>query len=113
MVKYYKNVAKLTSDSDYVFYEGIRLEQSTANYSHIQLISQVMNSPPKKSIQNIVNFQSEFAKYFNLVEQGDYLKPKPNWINADVNFSDFIQILKNLNVSLEQISKTLTLESKV
>lgn len=111
--KYYKNVAKLTNEADYVFYEGIRLEQSTANYSHIQLVSQVMNSPPKKSIQNIVNFQSEFAKYFNLVEQGDYLKPKPNWINADVNFSDFIQILKNLNVSLEQISKTLTLESKV
>ncbi len=110
--KYYKTILKLMNDMDYVFYEGIRVDQSVSLPFSFNFVSQ--NSiPSKKGIQNIINFQSEFAKYFNLVEQADYLKPKPNWINADVNFFDFIEILKNLNISLEQLSRTLTLESKV
>lgn len=110
--KYYKIITKLMNDMDYVFYEGIRMDQTAFSLSHF--ISQTnIPIPSKKGIQNIVNFQSEFAKYFNLVEQGDYLKPKPNWINADVNFFDFVEILKNLNINLEQLSRTLTLESKV
>lgn len=110
--KYYKSITKIMNDMDYVFYEGIRMDQPASSISPINFISQ-SNLPSKKGIQNIVNFQSEFARYFNLVEQGDYLKPKQNWINADVNFFDFVEILKNLNINLEQLSRTLTLESKV
>jgi len=111
-VAYYKNIYKITKELDYVYYEGIQMENSWLSSPKAFFLQTSVNSS-KKDIQNISTFQNEFARYFDLVEQTEYLKPRANWINADVKFSDFLHILKNLEINLEQLSQNLALNTKV
>lgn len=109
---YYKNILQITKDMDFIFYEGIRMNHSLVTSPKTILLQTPLNST-KKGIQNISSFQNEFARHFDLVEQGEYLKPKENWVNADVKFSEFLGILRNLDISLEQLSQNLSMDTKV
>ncbi|NBU97691.1 MAG: hypothetical protein EBS19_05645 [Spirochaetia bacterium] len=86
-------------------------------YSHfhysVDLIA-VKNEPDrtKQDVKTFTNLQNQIAISFKFVEQADYLKPESNWINADVNLNQFTEILQKTNLSLEELSRNLTLDNR-
>ncbi|MCB1176142.1 MAG: hypothetical protein KDK36_01065 [Leptospiraceae bacterium] len=112
---YYREILSIIQDLDYLFYEGIRLNNAirpnVASFTGIQT-EESEKLDNNNSVKGIATFQNEIARYFNFVEQGDYLKPQENWINADVTFNEFLVILKKSNLNLDILTKNLTLDAK-
>jgi hypothetical protein len=72
----------------------------------------LLQSFPTRRSSDLSNLQNQIAISFKFVEQADYLKPESNWINADVNLNQFTEILQKTNLSLEELSRNLTLDNR-
>lgn len=110
-LEYYQELKKIIRDLDYLFYEGIRMNHSSIP---IFLPYGVKNESErtKQDVKSFTNLQNQIALSFKFVEQADYLRPESNWINADVNLNQFTEILQKTNLSLEALSKNLSLDNK-
>ncbi len=110
-LRYYQQLQRIIRDLDYLFYEGIKMTYSSKGAAG--LIG-VKNEPDrtKQDVKTFSNLQNQIAISFKFVEQADYLKPESNWINADVNLNQFTEILQKTNLSLEELSRNLTLDNR-
>ena len=90
-LEYYQNIQKIISDLDYLFYEGIQInaDKTISRYNHSlsSIASEIDANQTKKSIRKNSEFKNEIARFLNFADQLEHLKPKQNWINADMNFS--------------------------
>lgn len=110
-LEYYQELKKIIRDLDFLFYEGIRMSHSNLP---ITLPYGVKNESEKtkQDVKSFTHLQNQIALSFKFVEQADYLRPESNWINADVNLNQFTEILQKTNLSLEALSKNLSLDNK-
>jgi hypothetical protein len=108
---YYQELKKIIRDLDFLFYEGIRMTKSSKS---INIPYGVKNEPEKtkQDVKTFTNLQNQIAISFKFVEQADYLRPESNWINADVNLNQFTEILQKTNLSLEDLSRNLSLDNR-
>jgi hypothetical protein len=108
---YYQELKKIIRDLDFLFYEGIRMTRSSKS---INIPYGVKNEPEKtkQDVKTFTNLQNQIAISFKFVEQADYLRPESNWINADVNLNQFTEILQKTNLSLEDLSRNLSLDNR-
>jgi len=115
-LEYYQNIQKIISDLDYLFYEGIQInsDKMTSRYNHSlhSIASEIDANQTKKSIRKNSEFKNEIARFLNFADQLEHLKPKQNWINADMNFSQFMNVLSSNQVGFDSIANNLSAENR-
>lgn len=115
--EYYQNIQKMINDLDYLFYEGIRLSDSSQsndlNHKYpLQLVTETVEElNTKKSIRKFTDLKIEIAKLLNFADQTDFLKPQENWINADMDFIQFVDVLKDYKIGFDALSTNFSIES--
>ena len=115
-LEYYQNIQKIISDLDYLFYEGIQInaDKTISRYNHSlsSIASEIDANQTKKSIRKNSEFKNEIARFLNFADQLEHLKPKQNWINADMNFSQFMNVLSSNQVGFDSIANNLSAENR-
>ena len=115
-LEYYQNIQKIINDLDYLFYEGIQInaDKTISRYNHSlpSIASEIDANQTKKSIRKNSEFKNEIARFLNFADQLEHLKPKQNWINADMNFSQFMNVLSSNQVGFDSIANNLSAENR-
>lgn len=116
-LEYYQNIQRIINDLDYLFYEGIHLNQEKAairsNPSLSSFASEVIDeNQTRNSIRKNSEFKNEIARFLNFADQLEHLRPKSNWINADMNFAQFMNVLNSYQVGLDSISGNISAENR-
>ena len=112
--QYYQNIQTIINDLDYLFYEGIRVSpKSQTSYKKkllpASLVSQVLDDTnTRRSIKKYSDLKSEIAKFLSLADQTEYLKPRANWINADMDFNQFVELLQTHKIGFDSLSTNLS-----
>jgi hypothetical protein len=106
--KYYHQLRTIINDLDILFYEGIRMSHLT----NLLPIAVATTDNGKEDVNTFSKIQTQLAESFKFAQQADHLRPQSNWINADVNFQEFSRILQKINLSLEDLSKNLSLDNR-
>ena len=83
-----------------------------ADLEYYQNIQKIINDQTKKSIRKNSEFKNEIARFLNFADQLEHLKPKQNWINADMNFSQFMNVLSSNQVGFDSIANNLSAENR-
>ncbi|NUM40239.1 MAG: hypothetical protein HUU45_01235 [Leptospiraceae bacterium] len=110
---YYEKINVFSKDMDVLFYEGVSFStQKLSNTKHsiLQNIAQVANK--QTNFKEILKYQESFAKKVSLARQVDELIPEYNWVNADVNYAEFQNILKKHEISQHKMMNYLSLDNK-
>ena len=115
-LEYYQNIQKIINDLDYLFYEGIQInaDKTISRYNHSlsSIASEIDANQTKKSIRKNSEFKNEIARFLNFADQLEHLKPKQNWINADMNFAQFMNVLTSNQVGFDSIANNLSTENR-
>ncbi len=114
---YYLHIQKMINDLDYLYYEGIRVNpKSQSSFEKIltrtSLVAQVLDDTnTRRSIKKYSELKSEIARFLNLADQTEHLKPRANWINADMDFVQFVELLQTHKIGFDSLSTNLSTDS--
>ena len=103
---------------DYLFYEGIRVSNKTQSQVvdekyPLNLVAQSSDETDTlRSIKKYSDLKSEIARFLNFADQADHLRPKANWINADIDFNQFVELLKTHRIQFDSLSSNFSGDSQ-
>lgn len=123
--EYYLNIQKIINDLDYLFYEGIRvstaqnrsgnpiLQSSLRKNNILSYVAQSTDDyDTRRSIKKYSDLKTEIARFLNFADQAELLKPKSNWINADMDFTQFVDLLRAYKIGFDSLSSHFSTDSK-
>lgn len=114
----YLNIQKIINDLDYLFYEGIRVSnkaqsQVVDDKYPVSLVAQSTDETDTlRSIKKYSDLKLEIARFLNFADQADHLRPKANWINADIDFNQFVELLKTHRIQFDSLSSNFSGDSQ-
>jgi hypothetical protein len=104
----YLSIQKIINDLDYLFYEGIRVKShaqiSQQNFPLSLVTQSTEETDTLRSIKKYSDLKSEIAHFLNFADQAEHLRPKANWINADIDFNQFVELLRAYNIQFDSLS---------
>ncbi|HMV44905.1 MAG TPA: hypothetical protein PKD50_20415, partial [Leptospiraceae bacterium] len=112
--EYYLNIQKIINELDFLYYEGIRVSSKmhSKNFSKNYYAQTLEEMDTRRSIKKYSDLKSEIARFLNFADQSELLKPKQNWINADMDFQQFVEMLKNYKIGFDSLSTNFSNDSK-
>lgn len=112
--EYYLNIQKIINELDFLYYEGIRVTNKMHSRNSVNILAtqSFEEIDTRRSIKKYSDIKSEIARFLNFADQSELLKPKQNWINADMDFHQFVEMLRNYKIGFDSLSTNFSNENK-